>query len=40
MVTMPAEAGLDYSLVRDLLVAGMRVMRINCAHDDQRHGSR
>ena len=35
MVTMPAEAGLDYRLVRDLLGAGMSVMRINCAHDDQ-----
>jgi pyruvate kinase len=35
MVTMPAEAGLDYKFVRDLLVAGMSVMRINCAHDDQ-----
>ena len=34
MVTMPEEAGHDYSLVRDLLGAGMRVMRINCAHDD------
>ncbi len=35
MVTMPGEAGLDYKLVRDLLGAGMSVMRINCAHDDR-----
>ena len=34
MVTMPSEAAGDYALVRDLLVAGMDCMRINCAHDD------
>ena len=34
MVTMPSEAANDYGLVRDLLRAGMSVMRINCAHDD------
>jgi pyruvate kinase len=34
MVTMPAEAGGDYVLVRDLLAAGMDCLRINCAHDD------
>lgn len=34
MVTMPSEAAADYSLVRNLLHAGMDVMRINCAHDD------
>ena len=33
MVTMPAEAA-HYGLVRDLVVAGMQVARINCAHDD------
>jgi pyruvate kinase len=33
MVTMPAEAGADYLLVRDLLAAGMDCLRINCAHD-------
>lgn len=33
MVTMPAEAGDDYLLVRDLLAAGMDCLRINCAHD-------
>ena len=35
MVTMPSEAASDYALVRDLLVAGMDCMRINCAHDDE-----
>ncbi|MBZ5592290.1 MAG: pyruvate kinase [Acidobacteriia bacterium] len=34
MVTMPSEAAANYGLVRDLLTAGMDVMRINCAHDD------
>ncbi|SHG07847.1 pyruvate kinase [Microbulbifer donghaiensis] len=34
MVTMPTEAGSDYSLVHDLLRQGMDCMRINCAHDD------
>jgi pyruvate kinase len=33
MVTMPAEAASDAGLVRELLVAGMDCMRINCAHD-------
>jgi pyruvate kinase len=33
MVTMPSEAASDARLVQDLLVAGMDVMRINCAHD-------
>lgn len=33
MVTMPTEAATDYDLVRNLLAAGMDVMRINCAHD-------
>lgn len=33
MVTMPSEAASDFELVRDLLQAGMAVMRINCAHD-------
>lgn len=35
MVTMPSEAAHRYALVRDLVAAGMGVMRINCAHDDQ-----
>ncbi len=34
MVTMPSEAAADPHLVRELLIAGMDVMRINCAHDD------
>lgn len=33
MVTMPSEAATSYRLVRELLSAGMDVMRINCAHD-------
>ncbi len=33
MVTMPSEAAASYRLVRELLGAGMDVMRINCAHD-------
>ncbi len=35
MVTMPSDASWDYLLVRNLLAAGMDVMRINCAHDDE-----
>lgn len=34
MVTLPAEAAGDFGLVRRLVVAGMDVARINCAHDD------
>jgi pyruvate kinase len=34
MVTMPAEAASDPDLIRNLLAAGMDIMRINCAHDD------
>jgi pyruvate kinase len=33
MVTMPSEAASKPELLRDLLLAGMDVMRINCAHD-------
>ncbi len=33
MVTMPTEAATNPALVRNLLAAGMDVMRINCAHD-------
>src|ERR1019366_5088204 len=33
MVTMPTEAADDEALVREMLVAGMDCMRINCAHD-------
>jgi pyruvate kinase len=35
MVTMPSEAAHRYALVRELVAAGMAVMRINCAHDDE-----
>lgn len=34
MVTMPSEAATQPDLIRELLGAGMDVMRINCAHDD------
>jgi pyruvate kinase len=34
MVTMPSEAATNPALVRDMLAAGMDVMRINCAHDN------
>jgi pyruvate kinase len=33
MVTMPTEAAHNPALVREMLVAGMDCMRINCAHD-------
>jgi pyruvate kinase len=36
MVTMSSEAADDPALVRDLVAAGMDVMRINCAHDDAK----
>jgi pyruvate kinase len=35
MATMPSEAAVDYALVRDMVAAGMDVMRINCAHDSE-----
>ncbi|MGI9223036.1 MAG: pyruvate kinase [Woeseiaceae bacterium] len=35
MVTLPTEAADDYDIVNDLLVTGMDVARINCAHDSQ-----
>jgi pyruvate kinase len=35
MVTMPTEAASDAALVREMLVAGMDCMRINCAHDSE-----
>lgn len=34
VVTLPSEAATSYSLVRQLLQAGMTTARINCAHDD------
>lgn len=36
MVTMPSEAAEDPALIRDLLAAGMSVMRVNCAHDSEQ----
>ena len=33
MVTMPGEAADDPDLIRELVAAGMGIMRINCAHD-------
>lgn len=35
MVTMPTEAADDYGMMRDLVNAGMNLIRINCAHDDE-----
>ena len=35
MVTLPAEAADDYYMVRDLIIAGMDVARINCGRDDK-----
>ncbi len=40
MVTVPTEAATDYSLVRNLLAAGMDCMRINCAHDSREDWER
>lgn len=34
MVTLPTEAATDKNLVARLVQAGMRIARINCAHDD------
>lgn len=36
MVTLPSETAADAALVTDLVDAGMRVARINCAHDDPK----
>ena len=33
MVTFPTEASTDYTLVKDVILAGMNTARINCAHD-------
>ena len=35
MATMPSDAATDYTLVRDMVAAGMDCMRINCAHDSE-----
>ena len=34
MVTLPTEAATDIGVVRGLIDAGMRIARINCAHDN------
>lgn len=34
MVTLPSEAASDFDLVEQLVVCGMNIARINCAHDD------
>jgi pyruvate kinase len=36
MVTLPTEAADNYSLVLDLINAGMQVARINCSHDNRQ----
>lgn len=35
MVTMPTEAAEDYKLVKNLILSGMKIARINLSHDDQ-----
>lgn len=40
MVTVPTLAADDYTFVRDLVVAGMDCMRINCAHDSHSQWER
>jgi pyruvate kinase len=35
MVTLPEEAAGDFQLVRDMLISGMDIARINCAHDSE-----
>jgi pyruvate kinase len=35
MVTMPTEAADDYKLVHDMIMSGMDMARVNCAHDDE-----
>jgi pyruvate kinase len=40
MVTMPSHAADQPALIRELLAAGMDVMRINCAHDGPEAWSR
>lgn len=39
MVTMPSEAAANPEVVRELLAAGMDIMRINCAHDGPQEWS-
>lgn len=35
MVTLPSEAAEDEKIIRDLLVNGMNIARINCSHDSK-----
>ena len=35
MVTLPADAANDYTLIKEMLTSGMNCARINCAHDDR-----
>jgi len=35
MVTLPTEAAYDYEFVHELILKGMNVARINCAHDNE-----
>ena len=36
MITMPGEAADDPGLIKELVAAGMGIMRINCAHDSPK----
>jgi pyruvate kinase len=36
MITMPGEAADDPDLIKELVAAGMGIMRINCAHDSPK----
>jgi pyruvate kinase len=40
MVTMPSEAASDPAMIRDFLLRGMNIMRINCAHDGPKEWGR
>ncbi|MDO9450126.1 MAG: pyruvate kinase, partial [Rugosibacter sp.] len=40
MVTMPSEAADNPGLIRDMLINGMEIMRINCAHDSSAEWTR
>ncbi len=35
MVTLPAEAAVNYELVKNMALAGMDIARINCSHDTE-----
>lgn len=40
MVTMPGEAASDPGMIRDFLLRGMNLMRVNCTHDGQEEWRR